>query len=249
MSSSNEPSDESMPTFNSTVEGSQGASLDKSLSPIESESPAPMEDSPMKDSPMEDSPMKDSPMEASPMEDSPMDASPMKDSPMEASPMMASPTDDSPMEASPELASTEIPSPEEMVQEEEASPSVEEEPLGEPVVSESKQMDKDKKMVDEAASFRRKLTNTKKRLPTMDDHQKDEIRNGVINEFINILKISKRATTRKKLGRRINNLRNVFNETLDLLNGTAKKHPKKRKTKKQVLSEVPPAETFSENQS
>jgi hypothetical protein len=236
MSSSNEPSDESMPTFNSAVEGSQGASLDKSLSPIESESPAPMEASPELASPMEDSPMKDSPMEASPMEDSPMK--------------------DSPMEASPELPSTEIPSPEEspeeMVkeeEEEEAAPSVEEEPLGEPVVSESKQMDKDKKMVDEAASFRRKLTNTKKRLPTMDDHQKDEIRNGVINEFINILKISKRATTRKKLGRRINNLRNVFNETLDLLNGTAKKHPKKRKTKKQVLSEVPPAETFSENQS
>ena len=238
MSSSNEPSDESMPTFNSTVEGSQGASLDKSLSPIESESPAPMEDSPMKDSPMEASPMKDSPM---------------KDSPMEASPMDASPMDASPMDASPELPSTEIPSPMEISPEEspeeEAAPSVEEEPLGEPVVSESKQMDKDKKMVDEAASFRRKLTNTKKRLPTMDDHQKDEIRNGVINEFINILKISKRATTRKKLGRRINNLRNVFNETLDLLNGTAKKHPKKRKTKKQVLSEVPPAETFSENQS
>jgi hypothetical protein len=132
---------------------------------------------------------------------------------------------------------------------EEVAPSEEGEPLEEPVVSESKQMDKDKKMVDEAASFRRKLTNTKKRLPTMDDHQKDEIRNGVITEFINILKISKRATTRKKLGRRINNLRNVFNETLDLLNGTAKKHPKKRKTKKQVVSEAPPTETFSENQS
>jgi hypothetical protein len=248
MSSSNEPSDESMPTFNSTVEGSQGASLDKSLSPIESESPAPMEDSPMEASPMEDSPMKDSPMEASPMEDSPMDTSPMDASPMDASPMDASPMDASPMKDSPMEASPELPSPEESP-EEEAAPSVEEEPLGEPVVSESKQMDKDKKMVDEAASFRRKLTNTKKRLPTMDDHQKDEIRNGVINEFINILKISKRATTRKKLGRRINNLRNVFNETLDLLNGTAKKHPKKRKTKKQVLSEVPPAETFSENQS
>ena len=246
MSSSNEPSDESMPTFNSTVEGSQGASFDKSLSPIESESPAPMEDSPMKDSPMEASPTDASPMMASPMKDSPTDASPMEDSPMEASPMEASP-----MEASPELPSPEE-SPEEMVkeeEEEEAAPSVEEEPLGEPVVSESKQMDKDKKMVDEAASFRRKLTNTKKRLPTMDDHQKDEIRNGVINEFINILKISKRATTRKKLGRRINNLRNVFNETLDLLNGTAKKHPKKRKTKKQVLSEASPAESFSENQS
>jgi hypothetical protein len=86
----------------------------------------------------------------------------------------------------------------------------------------------------------------------MDDHQKDEIRNGVIREFMNILKISKRATTRKKLGRRINNLRGVFNETLDLLNGTAKKHPKKRKTKKQKVEaspaensvEVPPTEVL-----
>ena len=109
-------------------------------------------------------------------------------------------------------------------------------------------MDKDKKVVDEAATFRKKLTNTKKRLPSMDDNQKDEIRNGVIREFMNILKISKRATTRKKLGRRINNLRGVFNETLDMLNGTAKKRPRKRKTKKQI-SEIPPAESFSENQS
>jgi hypothetical protein len=84
----------------------------------------------------------------------------------------------------------------------------------------------------------------------MDDHQKDEIRNGVIREFINILKISKRATTRKKLGRRINNLRGVFSETLDMLNGSAKKRPKKRKTKKQMAQmESPPAESFSETQS
>jgi hypothetical protein len=238
MSSSNEISDESMPTFNSAVEGSQGASVDKSLSPIESESPAPMEASPELASTEMASPELASTEMASPVDASPVDASPVDASPMEASPMEASPEVPSPMEISPE----ESP-------EEEAVPSVEGEPLGEPVVSESKQMDKDKKMVDEAASFRKKLTNTKKRLPIMDDHQKDEIRNGVINEFINILKISKRATTRKKLGRRINNLRNVFNETLDLLNGTAKKHPKKRKTKKQVLSEVPPAESFSENQS
>ena len=158
---------------------------------------------------------------------------------MEASPEVSP---EASMEASPEV------SPEEMVQEE-ATPSEEGESLGEPVVSESKQMDKDKKVVDEAAIFRRKLNATRKRLPTLDEHQKDEIRHNVINEFINILKISKRTTTRKKLGRRINNLRGVFNETLDLLNGTAKKRQRKRKTKKQVLSEVPPVETFSENQS
>jgi hypothetical protein len=222
MSSPNENSDESMPTFNSAVEGSQNASLDKSLSPIESPEVPPSEGS------MEFP----SPEEVSPEEVSPEDVSPKEVSPEDVSPEEVSPEDVSPEDVSPE---------------EEVVPSEEGEPLEEPVVSESKQMDKDKKMVDEAGSFRRKLTNTKKRLPTMDDHQKDEIRNGVINEFINILKISKRATTRKKLGRRINNLRNVFNETLDLLNGTAKKRPRKRKTKKQQ-TEAPPAESFSENQ-
>ena len=128
------------------------------------------------------------------------------------------------------------------------TPSEEGERLEEPIISESKQMDKDKRMLDEASIFRRKLTSTKKKMPSMDDHQKDEIRNGVIREFINILKISKRATTRKKLGRRINNLRGVFNETLDMLNGTAKKHPKKRKTKKQKMESEPEPESFSETE-
>jgi len=141
----------------------------------------------------------------------------------------------------------ESPSPEESNEEVESTPSEEGEPLEEPIVSESKQMEKDKKVVDDAATFRKKLTTTKKRFPSMDDRQKDEIRHGVIREFINILKISKRATTRKKLGRRINNLRGVFNETLDIINGTAKKRQRKRKTKKQI-SEIPPTESFSENQ-
>jgi hypothetical protein len=132
----------------------------------------------------------------------------------------------------------------------ETSSDMEEPPVLEESVSESNQMTKDKMVLDEAAKFRKKLTHTKKRLPQMTDHDKDEIRNGVIKEFINILKISKRATTRKKLGRRINNLRNVFNESLDLLNGTAKKRHRKRKTKKAIIEiPEPPAESFSENQS
>ena len=119
-----------------------------------------------------------------------------------------------------------------------------------PVLEESvsKQMSKDKKVVDDAAKFRKKLTHTKKRLPQMTDSEKDDIRNGVINEYINILKVLKHATTRKKMGRRINNLRKVFNDNLDLLNGTAKKRPRKRKTQKQPM-ENPPTETFSETQS
>ena len=119
-----------------------------------------------------------------------------------------------------------------------------------PVLEESvsKQMSKDKKVVDDAAKFRKKLTHTKKRLPQMTDREKDDIRNGVINKYINILKILKHATTRKKMGRRINNLRKVFNDNLDLLNGTAKKRPRKRKTQKQPM-ENPPTETFSETQS
>ena len=159
------------------------------------------------------------------------------------------------------IVSQETPDEEKGEQKEEEGKSLEE-----PVITESNQMVKDKKVVDEAATFRKKLTNTKKRLPMMDDSEKDDIRNKVITEFINILKISKHATTRKKMGRRINNLRNVFNETLDMLNGTAKKRNRKRKTKKQQMvspamentpmaevpienTENPPTESFSENQS
>jgi hypothetical protein len=233
----NKTDDESMPTFNTPVEGSQNASqnsMEGSLSPIESEKSV--------EEPVSEEPASEEPASMEPVSEEPASMEPVSEEPVSEEPVSEEPVSEEP--ASMEPASEEPAS-------EEVAPSEEGEPLEEPVVSESKQMDKDKKMVDEAASFRRKLTNTKKRLPTMDDHQKDEIRNGVINEFINILKISKRATTRKKMGRRINNLRNVFNETLDLLNGTAKKRPRKRKTKKQqgMTSEVPPAESFSENQS
>jgi hypothetical protein len=210
---------ESMPKFNSVPEGSQNTS-DETPTPLTPESSPEV------------------PAEVPPEES------------QEGSPEV--PSEES-QEGSPEvpqeesIKEEESPSPEELNEEVESTPSEEGEPLEEPIVSESKQMEKDKKVVDEAATFRKKLTTTKKRLPSMDDRQKDEIRHGVIREFINILKISKRATTRKKLGRRINNLRGVFNETLDIINGTAKKRQRKRKTKKQI-SEIPPTESFSENQ-
>ena len=220
---------ESMPKFNSVPEGSQNTS-DETLTPLTPE------DSP-EGSP-EGSPevSPEVPSEGSPEESQEGSQEISPEVPQEGS-----------QEVPPEESQEVPPLPEESNEEVEATPSEEGEPLEEPIVSESKQMEKDKKVVDEAATFRKKLTTTKKRLPSMNDHQKDEIRNGVIREFINILKISKRATTRKKLGRRINNLRGVFNETLDMINGTAKKRQRKRKTKKQI-SEIPPTESFSENQ-
>jgi hypothetical protein len=226
---------ESMPKFNSVPEGSQNTS-DETPTPLTPESsPEVPAEVPPEES-QEGSP--EVPSEES-QEGSP--EVPPEDS-QEGSQEV--PTEGSQEES---IKEEESPSPEELNEEVESTPSEEGEPLEEPIVSESKQMEKDKKVVDEAATFRKKLTTTKKRLPSMDDRQKDEIRHGVIREFINILKISKRATTRKKLGRRINNLRGVFNETLDIINGTAKKRQRKRKTKKQI-SEIPPTESFSENQ-
>jgi hypothetical protein len=81
----------------------------------------------------------------------------------------------------------------------------------------------------------------------MDDHTKDEIRNGVIKEFIQVLKISRPSTTRKKYGRRINNLRNIFHESLNLLNGTSKKRPKRKSRK--VKIEIPAPDSISINES
>jgi hypothetical protein len=237
----NKTDEESMPTFNTPVEGSQPVSqnsMEGSLSPIETEQSVEEPTTAVE----EPTTAVEEPTTA--VEEPTTAAEEPTTAAEEPTTAVEEPTATA---EEPTTTAAEEPT----ATAEEAAPSEEGEPLEEPVVSESKQMDKDKKTVDEAATFRKKLTNTKKRLPTMDDHQKDEIRNGVITEFINILKISKRATTRKKLGRRINNLRGVFNETLDMLNGTAKKRAKKRKTKKQqgMMSEAPPAESFSENQS
>ena len=228
---------ESMPKFNSVPEGSQNTS-DETLTPLTPEGSPEVSPEVSPEGSPEGSP------EVSP--EVPSEGSP-EDSPEVPSEGSSEESQEESQEVPPEESQEEYPLPEESNEEVEATPSEEGEPLEEPIVSESKQMEKDKKVVDEAATFRKKLTTTKKRLPSMNDHQKDEIRNGVIREFINILKISKRATTRKKLGRRINNLRGVFNETLDMINGTAKKRQRKRKTKKQI-SEIPPTESFSENQ-
>jgi hypothetical protein len=111
---------------------------------------------------------------------------------------------------------------------------------------EPRQIERANIILKEAGNFRKKLSTLKKRLPSMDDHTKDEIRNGVIREFIRVLKISKPQSTRKKFGRRINNLRNVFHNSLNTLNGTSKKRSKRR-TKKQNI-ESPPLEISEEPQ-
>lgn len=169
----------------------------------------------------------------------------------ESMPKMDGPSDSVPASAPPsgEEASASASAPP-SGEEASAPPSGEEESLegSEQDMSETKPVVKDEVVLESATNFRKKLKNTKKRLPSMDDEQKDEIRNGVIREFINVLKISKKQTTRKKHGRRINNLRNVFHETLNLLNGTSKRRPKRKSRKqKQESQEMPPQET-PENQ-
>lgn len=126
----------------------------------------------------------------------------------------------------------------------EGEPIEEEQPIEQP-----KQLERAESILKEAGNFRKKLKTLKKRLPLLDDEEKDQIRNGVIREFINILKISKPEHTRKRFGRRINNLRNVFHDSLNVLNGTAKKRPR-RKSRKQKMEEPIPTEssTFSESQ-
>ena len=94
-------------------------------------------------------------------------------------------------------------------------------------------IEKDKGVLDKASKTRTKYNRTKKRLASLDDSEKDAIRNEVITEFINVLKITKRKASRKKFARRINGLRTDFHQALNLLNGTNKKRPG-RKSKKQL---------------
>lgn len=96
---------------------------------------------------------------------------------------------------------------------------------------------KDKGVLDKASKTRTKYNRTKKRLATLDDSEKDAIRNEVITEFINVLKVSKRKASRKKFARRLNGLRNDFHQALNLLNGTSKRRPG-RKSKKQLPSPI-----------
>jgi len=150
-----------------------------------------------------------------------------------------------PEEAMPEEGMSEEGMPEE---EKEMS---EEEPTKEmtDAPEESRQTEKVDIILKEAGNFRKKLNTLKKRLPTMDDTEKDTIRNGVIKEFIRVLKISKPASTRKKYGRRLNGLRNSFHDSLNLLNGTSKKRPKRKSRKEKMESpQSMEPETFSESQ-
>ena len=133
--------------------------------------------------------------------------------------------------------------------EEEQPVEEEEQPIEEQPIEHPKQLERAEVILKEAGNFRKKLSTLKKRLPTLDDDEKDQIRNGVIRELINVLKISKPMHTRKRFGRRLNNLRNVFHDSLNLLNGTSKKRPR-RKSRKQKMEEPIQIESpvFSESQ-
>jgi hypothetical protein len=137
-----------------------------------------------------------------------------------------------------ESTSVEKGSPEEEKEESLEKPSEEEEEeMPESEGSVVEQPAKDKGVLDKASKTRTKYNRTKKRLASLDDDEKDEIRNEVITEFMNILRISKKKATRKKFARRLNGLRNDFHQALNLLNGTTKKRPG-RKSRKQPASAI-----------
>ena len=97
-------------------------------------------------------------------------------------------------------------------------------------------------VLNKASNFRKKLTTTKRKLPSLDDAHKDKIRNELIAEFGNILKLYKNKTTRKKYIRRLNGLRTVFNQSLNKLNGTTRHRKRKTrvsKSKKSAEEEEP----------
>ena len=87
-------------------------------------------------------------------------------------------------------------------------------------------------VLNKASNFRKKLTTTKRKLPSLDDAQKDKIRNELITEFGNILKLYKNKNTRKKYIRRLNGLRTVFNQSLNKLNGVTRHRKRRTGTRK-----------------
>jgi hypothetical protein len=99
-------------------------------------------------------------------------------------------------------------------------------------------------VLKKATNFRKKLTTTKRKLPSLDDADKDKIRTELIHEFTNILKLYKNKTTRKKYIRRLNGLRTVFNQSLNKLNGTTRQ--RKRKTKARKAKSIPEEEEMSQ---
>ena len=86
-------------------------------------------------------------------------------------------------------------------------------------------------VLKKASNFRQKLTKTKRKFASLDDSQKEKIRSELVNEFVNVLKLYKHKTTRKKYIRRLNGLRTAFNQSLNKLNGTTRQ--RRRKSKKQ----------------
>ena len=92
-------------------------------------------------------------------------------------------------------------------------------------------------VLNKATNFRKKLTTTKRKLPSLDDEEKDKIRNELIHEYTNILKLYKNKTTRKKYIRRLNGLRTVFNQSLNKLNGTTRQRKRKTRVKKTKTDE------------
>ena len=74
-------------------------------------------------------------------------------------------------------------------------------------------------------------------MPSLDDEEKDKIRNELIHEYTNILKLYKNKTTRKKYIRRLNGLRTVFNQSLNKLNGTTRQRKRKTRVKKTKTDE------------
>jgi hypothetical protein len=225
--------DESMPKMESSIE-----LKDKSLeetTPMEGSAQEPMERS--MEEPMEGSmeePMEE-PMEGS-MEGSmeePMEGS--MEEPMEGS-MEESPVDQG------EMTSNVMESEKEASEQDESEED-------ESVISETKP-EKAQIVLKKASNFRQKLTKTKRKLTSLDDSQKEKIRNDLVNEFVSILKLYKHKTTRKKYIRRLNGLRTAFNQSLNKLNGTTRQRRRKSKKQQAVYSEEAPMseEEVPENQ-
>jgi len=127
--------------------------------------------------------------------------------------------------------------PDSMVESAEEPDSMEGEGEGEEQQSESSEISsvpssKAITVLNKASNFRKKLTTTKRKLPSLDDAQKDKIRNELITEFGNILKLYKNKNTRKKYIRRLNGLRTVFNQSLNKLNGITRHRKRKTGTRK-----------------
>jgi hypothetical protein len=231
--------EEGMPTFNSKISptGPQSESLvilnleqPQSEEFLRSSSEGPMSEGPMSEGLMSEGPMSEGPMSEGPMSEGPMSEGPMSEGPMLEGPMSGGPnyysesSSDSGSESSSDSGSESS--------SDSGSDTNYEIDIKEKQ-QESSELDKADSILKDVGNFRKKITKLNKKLPTMDDNAKEELRNGIIREYIKVLRLSKKMKTRKKYGRRINNFSKVFNDSLNILNGTKKRGPK-RKSKKRV---------------